>query len=344
MKMNIYNISAGLLSFSIVLYLLEEWKEFIIPLVIAIGLWFFFNAVANRLERIQWKGRTMPLWLRYIITALFIGLLGYFATTLLKSNIVDLQDKLPAYQENFQNMGDKLLNLFGWDAFPVIPEDSFSSINFSAILGGVFDSLSSILGNTFLILIYFIFLLIEQRTFGKKLKLLFDKKYEGTLDKTINRINNSVESYILIKTLVSLLTGLLSFVVLKIVGVDFALFWAFLIFLLNFIPSIGSLIATVFPVVLAVVQFDTLGPAIGVLIGISVIQLLIGNFLEPKLFGKSLKISSLAVLLSLTFWGILWGVTGMFLCVPITVILMIIANSFESTKPVAILLSDDGEF
>lgn len=128
-----------------------------------------------------------------------------------------------------------------------------------------------------------------------------------------------------------------------LIGVDFAIFWAFLIFLLNYIPTIGSLIATAFPAVLTLVQFETFTPFIIVLVAITGIQMVVGNFIEPKMMGNSLKISSLVVLLSLAFWGAIWGVTGMFLCVPITVILMIIFAQFPTSRPIAILLSDDGD-
>ncbi|MEM7037311.1 MAG: AI-2E family transporter, partial [Bacteroidota bacterium] len=126
------------------------------------------------------------------------------------------------------------------------------------------------------------------------------------------------------------------------VGLDFAIFWAFLIFLLNFIPTFGSLAATIFPVVFSILQFDTWTPVIILLVGILATQMIIGNFLEPKLLGNRLNISSLVVLISLSVWGTIWGVIGMILAVPLTVAIMIILSEFESTLPIAIWLSADG--
>ena len=120
-------------------------------------------------------------------------------------------------------------------------------------------------------------------------------------------------------------------------------FWAFLIFLLNFIPTIGSLIATTFPAVFALLQFGEFSYLVMVLVFVGLIQVAVGNVLEPKLMGNSLNISPLVAILSLTFWGAIWGVTGMFLSVPITVILVIIFSHFESTRPVAIMLSEKGK-
>ncbi len=128
-----------------------------------------------------------------------------------------------------------------------------------------------------------------------------------------------------------------------IIGVDFAFFWAFLIFLLNYIPTIGSLIATFFPATVALLQFGAYTEALLVLIIIGTIQVIVGNVIEPKIMGKSLNISSLVVLLALSFWGTIWGVVGMILSVPITVMLIIVLARFPGTRSVAILLSEDGK-
>ena len=130
---------------------------------------------------------------------------------------------------------------------------------------------------------------------------------------------------------------------LLLVGVDFAGFWAFTIFLLNYIPTVGSIIATLFPAVLALIQFDTFAEFFIVLIAVGAIQLVVGNVLEPKMMGSTLNVSPLIVMLSLTLWGSIWGVAGMFLSVPITVIMLIIFAHFEKTRYLAVLLSGDGD-
>ena len=129
---------------------------------------------------------------------------------------------------------------------------------------------------------------------------------------------------------------------MMIVGVDFAPFWALLIFLLNFIPTIGSIIATIFPSLIALVQFDTLGPFFLVGGGLTGIQILIGNILEPKFTGSSLNLSPTIILLNLSLWGVIWGIPGMFLCVPFLVISMIVFSHFPQTRAIAVLLSSDG--
>ena len=131
--------------------------------------------------------------------------------------------------------------------------------------------------------------------------------------------------------------------ILKIVGVHYAVFWAFLIFLLNFIPTIGSLLATIFPAVFCLLQFGEFTQCLMVFFIVGSIQVFIGNFLEPKWMGNSMNISPLIAIIALVFWGSIWGTTGMILSIPITVILIIVCSQFQSTKPIAMLLSEKGK-
>jgi AI-2 transport protein TqsA len=156
-------------------------------------------------------------------------------------------------------------------------------------------------------------------------------------------VNKDVRKYIVIKSGASLATAALSYLVLFVAGVDFAALWGMLIFLLNFIPTVGSIVAVIPPTLLALVQFEGLSTFIIVLSSLIAIQVLIGNILEPRFAGRSLNLSPLVILLSLVFWGKILGIVGMFLCVPITVILNIILANFESTKSIAILLSANGK-
>jgi predicted PurR-regulated permease PerM len=144
------------------------------------------------------------------------------------------------------------------------------------------------------------------------------------------------------KTLVSLATGVLSYAILEWVGVDFAAVWALLIFMLNFIPNIGSILGMMLPALLTLVQFDTLTPFLIITFGLGAVQFVIGNLAEPALMGKSLNLSSFMIILSLTFWGMLWGIPGMFLSVPIMVMFAIICARFDSLRGIAVILSADG--
>ncbi|MEM9526537.1 MAG: AI-2E family transporter, partial [Bacteroidota bacterium] len=177
----------------------------------------------------------------------------------------------------------------------------------------------------------------------KKMAALgLDLQESNRLSIVLGEINTAMRTYLGVKTFTSLVTAILSWFVFFFVGVDYALFWAFLIFLFNYIPTIGSITATLLPAFLALVQFDGLSPFLIIALGVSAIQLLIGNIIEPRLMGDTLNISPLVVVLSLILWSMLWGVVGMLLSVPITVAIIIICAQFPATRNVAILLSKNG--
>jgi predicted PurR-regulated permease PerM len=187
-------------------------------------------------------------------------------------------------------------------------------------------------------------LLLEEHTFPKKLKAMYPELGPHEKMRTlVSKIDKSVSNYIALKTMASFLTGFLSYFALLFIGVDTPFFWAFLIFILNFIPTIGSLVATLFPAVFALLQFGEFTPAILVLAIVGAIQVVVGNFIEPRAMGKTMNISPLVVILTLMLWGMMWGIPGMLLSVPITVILIIIMSEFDATRPIAILLSRDGK-
>jgi predicted PurR-regulated permease PerM len=199
-------------------------------------------------------------------------------------------------------------------------------------------------GNIFLIIIYVAFLLAEQSMFAKKIgQVLGDPGRIQAFDRILSQVNSAVRTYVYVKTLMSFLTGILSYVVLLSFGVDFPVLWAFMIFLLNYVPYVGSFVATFLPASFAVFQFQSFYVFIWIFLAIQVVQILVGNVLEPKVMGKTLNLSPLGVLLALTFWGMIWGIMGMILSVPITSILVIIALRFPSTRFVAVLLSETGE-
>ena len=155
----------------------------------------------------------------------------------------------------------------------------------------------------------------------------------------VQKIDHQIQKYLAIKTIVSLATGLMAALVLLIFGVDFAIVFGFMTFLLNYIPNIGSIIATSLPVLIAVFQFETIWPAFWILIILGSIQMLMGNLLEPRLMGQGLGLSPLVVLFSLFFWGWLWGIPGMILAVPIAAIIKIVCSNVPSLEFVGELMS-----
>ena len=144
------------------------------------------------------------------------------------------------------------------------------------------------------------------------------------------------------KTIISLLTAGISYTVFRLLGLEFAETWAVLTFALNFIPSIGSIVAVIFPALVSLVQFDSVTPFLIIVFFCGTVQFLIGNFLDPAMLGRSLNMSSFMVILSLTFWTVVWGLIGAFLSVPLTVCILIVFSHIPATRPLAILMSKDG--
>jgi predicted PurR-regulated permease PerM len=154
-------------------------------------------------------------------------------------------------------------------------------------------------------------------------------------------MNDKIGAYIGIKTLICLLTGLLAYGLCMIFGIDFALFWAVLAFLLNYIPTVGSIIATLPPILLAMIQLDSWILIVLFVVLFTVLQVILGQVLEPKLMGTRLALKPLAILLGLIFWGLLWGIPGMFLATPLMALLRILSSYFNFSRPFERLLAAD---
>lgn len=198
------------------------------------------------------------------------------------------------------------------------------------------------LTNTFMILITVLFLLLELAGLPKKLKLAFGPDHPSIAG--WERFTESLNRYLAIKSVVSLMTGVTAYLLVRIIGVDFALLWGILAFMLNYVPNIGSILAAIPPVLVALVQFNTPTHAVWTAVGYVCINLVYGNLLEPRIMGKGLGLSTLVVWLSLIFWGWVFGPVGMLLSVPLTMVVKIAMESKQDTMWLAVLLgSDPGE-
>jgi predicted PurR-regulated permease PerM len=318
-------------------------KDIIIPFILALIIWFIIREVQRLIKRIRIAGKSLPNWLISIVVfAVIFGILGLLVN-LLAVNIKGISGVLPHYEKNLNGVRYSIDEALGIDIMAQL-RDISGDFDFGNIVSSLLNSLTSIIGNAFLIIIYVAFMMLEQRFFRTKFNAFYsDEEQKGRANKILVKIDESLSRYLSLKTVISIVTGVLSYTALRIIGVDFAFFWAFLIFILNFIPTIGSLIATLFPAIIAAVQFGSLEYALWVILSVGSIQVLVGNVLEPRLMGNSLNISSLVVIVSLAFWGSIWGIVGMILSVPITVMLVITFAQFKETRGIAVILSDKGD-
>ena len=189
-----------------------------------------------------------------------------------------------------------------------------------------------------------IFMFVEQSTFHKKITALFPNKSHGNKMKFIlSSIDVNMKKYLFMKTLVSAVTGVISYAWMYILGLQFAGVWAFAIFILSYIPTIGAIVGCGMPILFAAISGASLHEIILLATGLIGLQIVFGNIIEPKLTGHTLNLSTLAILINLVFWGLIWGIAGMFFSVPLLVATFIITAQFDSTRWIAILLSTDGK-
>jgi predicted PurR-regulated permease PerM len=344
--MRLVKVSVTFIALCLLFYVLLVGKNLLIPLVLAIFIWFLINMLKDLIGMLSIRGKHLPQLLCFIFAIIGILLAFAFIIDIISSNVAAVSASSQTYTENFSHIlnaaSAKVAEWFKLENPPRF-NDMLKDFDFGSLLSKIAMGLTSLAGRTGIVLIYILFLFLEQASFSIKFKALCkDRQQQEQLTRIVNRIQKDVRTYFGIKVFTSALTGFLSYLIMKWVGLDFAEFWGLLIFLMNFIPTIGSIIATVFPALLALVQFPTFGPFFIIVGGIGMLQFLIGNLLEPKMMGNTLNMSPLVILLALAFWGAIWGIPGMILSVPITVISIIICANFPATRPFAILLSKDG--
>ncbi len=337
------NFTLSAILVALILIFLYKGHALLIPFVIAICIWYLIVIFTNSLEEIPYLGQYIPRWISYIFAASVAFTIVWIIFNLISNNISQLITLLPHYQERFIEIKDEFFSFLGVKTQPDF-SPAFERYNLVNIMTAIARITADIGRNLGIILIYVLFLLLEHSSFDMKLEALIkDPKQLESARSVINKISVQTQSYMRIKTFIGLLTAGASYLIMFLVGVNFAEFWALLIFFFNFIPNIGAIVATIFPCLLALVQFRSYYPFITILISLSSIQFLIGNILEPRMMGKSFGLSPLAIIVSLSVWGYLWGIVGMFLCVPIMVIVTIIFANFKATRPISIILSESGE-
>ena len=332
---------SGLLLFVVVL--LVYGAGVLIPLAVALLLWFFINALAKGYQRLwsRWLGPLRGL-------SLVLALLTMLAASLLAIRVVITNvTAIGASSADFARSLNLLLNKIA--DFTGMKHEQLlralaDQLGLGQLLASIVSAMTDFASQFGVVFIFVIFLLVEQQFFDIKLDAIVrDKARREQIRSLLDRVGRDIQSYLWIMTFVSILTAGLSYGVMIAVGLEHAAFWAFLIFILNFIPTIGSIIGTILPSLYGLLQFGDFNPFIILLAAIGIIQFLVGNVLQPRLSAKTLNLSQFVVILSLFVWGAMWGIVGMFLAVPITAILMIVFANFPSTRMVAALLSESGD-
>ncbi len=328
-------------------------RSVFIPIIIACFLSFIIYTLKETIRRGPMVGRFLPHWLCYVFAFALIISTFVLLIDIVRNNIDSLVAAAPDDERRLRDISRDAIGFLKESG--LLPAELAGGVDqlrgaalsmINPILSQAGAAVRAITGNSVTIFLYTVFLLLERGRIFKKINLLsVESGRRSAVNETIRDIATLVRQYITVKTVMNLVTAAFSFAIMQAVGVDFAGFWALLIFLFNFIPSVGAISAISLPVILSLVQ-----PAGGgVQTALLTLALLVGaeqamsSGVEPRLVGKSLNLSPLVILISLAVWGSLWGFAGMLLAVPITVTIMIILTQFQSTRPIAILLSDSGE-
>ncbi len=311
---------------------------FLVPLTMALLVNVLIIALADRLMAIA----RVPIWLANVagVTVVLAGL--FMIMYILGSQATQFARTIGTYESQFDGAVNRITGLVGNDVTAFI-RDNLISLDMTYVARVLLGSATSLLNQFFLISLYVAFLMAERLAFRKKIQLAAGNPQFGSeLASVLDAISFSLQRYVGVKTLISLITAGISYSVFRALGLEYAETWAVLTFALNFIPSIGSIIAVVFPALIALVQFDSIVPFLVIVLGCGTIQFLIGNFLDPAMLGRSLNMSTFLVILALTFWTTVWGLIGAFLSVPLTVCILIIFSHIPALRPVAIMMSLDG--
>lgn len=303
-------------------------------------------STADALQRVPVIGR-FPTWVRRLLV-----LLGFVAAVLVLalvmiSNVQRVIAAVPVYQHNLINVINDTTHLMGLESVPNwdrIRDVTLGRLDLRNLAMGLLSSTTSLGGHIFMIVLYAAFLLAERTQFNEKLlHALGTEESAHHVVATFTRANRRIGEYLATKTLINAILAAISFAIMWLIGVDYAIFWAILIGLLNYIPYFGALLGVLFPVLLSLAQYGSWPTSLVTLVTLTAAQMYTGNYLEPKMLGRSVNLSPFVVLVALSIWTALWGLPGAILAIPMTAAVVSVLAEIPSAKPFAIMLSGDGK-
>jgi AI-2 transport protein TqsA len=329
----------SLLLFVLLIHVLEKFQLILQPLFVAVFIAYLINPLHEVLVE-----RGVPSLVAYcLMLFLVLGFLFGFGR-IVYTSFEDIMVGLPDYERKLDGLLRRVMTAFK------VEGAAHMSIRELGIFGDVRSAVDALRGavGTFtgffaglaVTFVYLVFLIAEKMSLKQRLARAFGERHATNMLTIADTVNRAVTQYLAVKTFGGLLAAVLSVIVLVGFGVDFAILWGFLMFLLNYIPYLGSLVAAL-PIGLAFLQLESVLAAVFVAILLIAIQQLIGTFLEPRMAGRRLQVSPLLILLSLSFWGLLWGVVGMILAVPLLVVVKAILHNIQETRPLATLMSNE---
>lgn len=308
---------------------------------LALILWLAIDGLTRTLRR---RLPFLPGWLALPIALLLVLSFTTLTAVVVVANISAMAGNYAVYEARLNEIIAQAYAMLGLNSVAPTVANLIARLDPSRVAAEFGQGLQALASDAVFILIYLGFLFPAGRVISRKITFIFGRGAEREAAREVfSSIRESMERYLWVQTVMSLIITVLTYVTLLVFGVSNALFWSFLIFFLNFIPTIGSIAASVLIFAVALVQFTDFTTIAAVTLIVSAWQFLIGNFVQPRMTGDSLNLSAIVVLLALAIWGLIWGIAGAFLAAPLTVMLMIVLAQFRSTRWIAIILSADGK-
>lgn len=317
---------------------LKVCQSVVIPLIFAFLLCYLTSPVLTLLKKLKIPG---PVGV-FIIVLLLLGM-AYLFGTFLFERMGAFAQEYPKYQTKFMEIVEGVTARWKFDVGSRLHEIDWAK-EIGSRLMTFSGSFFLFMSNVALVMFFLVFMLLEQGSFKTRLFKAISAERAGVIAEAVTSITGQIRRYLQIKMTVSIITAVLVWVVLALLKVDFAITWGMLTFFLNFIPSIGSIIATIPPIfVTFVANYPRPLPVILVSVALLLIQVVMGNIVEPKMQGRGLNLSPVVILFSLVFWGWLWGIPGMLLSVPIASSIKIACENIEALHPVAVFMGSARE-
>ncbi|MDJ0995047.1 MAG: AI-2E family transporter [Dinoroseobacter sp.] len=336
------NLVLGLILAIAIGWLLLIGRSIILPILTSVIVVYVIVTASEALRKLPGMNRLPQTVLRFAVLLVFTVIFAAMAVVV-TSTVREIAAVAPIYEANLEGLLDMVAAQFHLDAQEVISEARAVTVDqidlrrsVLTILGGF----TSVGASVFLVMVYSAFMLAERGGFPAKIRAaLKNEARADQVSEIISDMNQKIGQYLTTKTLINVVLGIISFVILSAMQVDFALFWAIVIALFNYIPYVGSYVGVALPVILSLAQFASVPTTLILLALLTVAQVFVGNYLEPKLIGQQLNLSPLVVIVALVFWSSLWGISGAILAIPMTSVIAIVLSTFPETRFLAVMLA-----
>ena len=332
----------GIIAFAVILFLLVQAKFLLISLAIAIMLFSLTSDAIGYIQTFRFGGAKISVWVASVLAVITIATVLILASAIILTQANTAVFTILQYTDPAQRAVAELFSWMGEDVERAVL-DWLKGVRLEPWLTAMAGQAGNIASGAVLVALFVGFMFLERLWFSTKLNsLMGNAEQAARVQEIISSIMHRLNRYLLVKTIISSITGMLVYAVMTLFGLELAFAMGVLTFVLNFIPNVGSIVATIVVALVAYVQTGDNVTGLAVLSIVATIQFVVGQVLDPLFLGAALRLSSFGIITSLAFWAAVWGVPGMFLAVPIMVAVMIVCSHTKGLRPVAIILSREG--